>query len=184
MFEGGLIAGALVLGLLVGTPVVRQFTFSGSAAALGVAATMPLLAGLWMQERAPWGWAQSLNRSVRAIALRLFRRCTIVDLVVVSLLAGTGEEMFFRGVVQGALAQRTPVWAAVAIASVIFGIAHPVTITYGVVAAGVGVYLGLLLVVTGNLLVPTFVHVLYDFVALVYLLRVQPFRRRSVPRSS
>jgi membrane protease YdiL (CAAX protease family) len=53
----------------------------------------------------------------------------------------------------------------------LFGLAHPMSTTYVVLATVVGVYLGGLLLVTDNLLAPIVAHAAYDFVALVYLVR-------------
>ena len=41
-----------------------------------------------------------------------------------------------------------------------------------IIAALIGAYLGLLWIWTGNLLTPMVTHAVYDFVALVYFLRV------------
>ena len=58
------------------------------------------------------------------------------------------------------------------IASLLFGIAHAVTYTYALAAAVIGVYLGVLWWLAGNLLAPVACHAVYDFVALWYYLRV------------
>jgi hypothetical protein len=101
-------------------------------------------------------------------------------LVAVALLAGLGEEALFRGVLQPALATHLPVAAAVAITAVAFGVAHWITPTYALLAAIVGIYLGGLLVLSGNLLVPVVAHGLYDIVALALLVRVKPASTSSV----
>ncbi|MEI6785094.1 MAG: CPBP family glutamic-type intramembrane protease [Verrucomicrobiota bacterium] len=44
--------------------------------------------------------------------------------------------------------------------------------TYAIVAALLGVYLGLLWMWTGNLLTPMITHAVYDFATLVYFLRI------------
>ena len=54
-------------------------------------------------------------------------------------------------------------------------------------AAVVGIYLGLLWLATGNLLVPIVTHGVYDFAALVWLLRryhAQTLRGTLIPDSS
>ncbi len=61
-------------------------------------------------------------------------------------------------------------WTGLAVASVVFGLLHAVTPTYAVLAALIGVYLGGLWQVTGNILTPIVTHALYDFLLLVYLL--------------
>jgi hypothetical protein len=57
------------------------------------------------------------------------------------------------------------------VASLAFGAAHLISLTYAILAAFVGAYLGLLWIWTGNLLTPMVTHAAYGFVALVYILR-------------
>ncbi len=57
------------------------------------------------------------------------------------------------------------------LASILFGLAHPLTTGYAVMAAIFGVYLGLLWLWSGNLLVAITAHAIYDFLALLYLVR-------------
>jgi membrane protease YdiL (CAAX protease family) len=86
------------------------------------------------------------------------------------LLIGPGEELLFRGVVQGLLRERfSAVWAIV-VASVIFAAIHYAAIVgsdAGRIAAIVvlffpSVVLGALYEYTDNLVVPALVHALYD----------------------
>ena len=67
---------------------------------------------------------------------------------------------------------------AVLVTSTLFGLAHLVTPTYAVLAGLIGIYFGVLAVVTDSLLVPIVAHALYDYAALTYL--VGPFRRRGL----
>ena len=62
-------------------------------------------------------------------------------------------------------------WGALAAASVLFGVVHYVSTTYAVLATLMGAYLGVLWLVSENLVTPILVHALYDLVVLVYLLR-------------
>ena len=57
---------------------------------------------------------------------------------------------------------------------IMFGALHAVNAAYAVLAAVMGVYLGWLFLATGNLAVPIVTHGLYDFMALMYLLRFSP----------
>ena len=75
---------------------------------------------------------------------------------------------------QPALAAHLPLAAAVAVTAALFGLAHWITPTYAVLAGIVGAYLGWLLAVSGNSLVPVVAHALYDVVALALLVRVKP----------
>src|SRR5262249_11763239 len=95
----------------------------------------------------------------------------IAELALVALAAGLGEEMLFRGFLQAYLVQGMPVWPAIAIASVVFGVLHLITPTYAVLATLISLYLGWLFVATDDLLAVVVAHALYDFLALVYLIR-------------
>jgi membrane protease YdiL (CAAX protease family) len=60
---------------------------------------------------------------------------------------------------------------------VLFGLRHPISVPYMVMAAFLGLYLGTVWIVSGNLLTVIVVHTLYDFAALSYLIRIRPPRR-------
>jgi uncharacterized protein len=62
-------------------------------------------------------------------------------------------------------------------ASMVFGLLHAVTITYAVLAALVGAYLGWLALATDSLVGPIIAHSLYDFLALVYLIHTISAKR-------
>ena len=84
--------------------------------------------------------------------------------LIVSLEAGVLEEIFFRGIIQSHMdVYFATSWAAVA-SGVLFGIAHFYQGLAGVVGtSALGVWLGLMFALTGNLLVPILGHFLGDF---------------------
>jgi uncharacterized protein len=49
--------------------------------------------------------------------------------------------------------------------------------SYAMLAGVIGLYLGWLWMATGELLLPIAVHALYDFLALVYLVKIRPRRQ-------
>ncbi len=102
----------------------------------------------------------------------MFGKWSILQLLVISLIAGISEEAFFRGAIQGSPTDRVNVILAVVFASALFGACHLLTWTYAIMAAFIGAYLGLLWIWTGNLLTPMVTHAVNDFAALVYFLRV------------
>ncbi|MEX0676651.1 MAG: CPBP family intramembrane glutamic endopeptidase [Pirellulales bacterium] len=170
--EGGLVLLALVVGWLLGQPPLEQIEWTMRGALVGLAAAVPMVAALVLVTRFPLGPLADLENVVRRLIVPLFRSSRLVDLAAICALAGLGEEMLFRGVAQAGIerASGSP-WLALSLASVLFGLAHPITRTYAVLAGLIGVYLGWLLVASGNLLVPIVTHAAYDFLALVYLLR-------------
>ena len=79
-----------------------------------------------------------------------------------------GEELLFRGVVQGLLRRSLGVGPAIAVASLLFGGIHIVSIssgdawTYVLVATALGAVLGLAYEYTENLVVPIIVHAIWN----------------------
>ena len=174
VFEGGLGVLALVLGWVFAQPVVDTLKFDVSGVAWGAVATLPLVVLLLVIVRCPAGPIRGLKQLVDETVVPLFANCRCWHLAVVSAFAGIGEELLFRGLLQQSLVGYLGVWPAVIVASLAFGLAHPISKTYVATAGVIGIYLGWLLVATGNLLVPIIAHGLYDFVALVYLTRSAP----------
>jgi len=81
----------------------------------------------------------------------------------VSLSAGICEELLFRGYLIPWLGQALPIWAAVLLSSVLFGLLHAYQGPAGIVRTGaVGLVLALVFVATGSLLVPIVLHVVVD----------------------
>ncbi len=175
VIEGGLLLLAGIIGWLIGRPVASQFAWNRSQAVVGLIATIPLLGAVWLCLQSNWPPLARFRRLVETLIVPIFASCTWFDLAVISLAAGTGEEALFRGVVQSSLANHTHVIAAICLTSVVFGLAHAISVEYFVLATLVGIYLGWLWYATGNLLVPMTVHGLYDFVMLLMLTR-KPWR--------
>jgi membrane protease YdiL (CAAX protease family) len=173
--EGGLIVLALFLGWLTGNPPLATLVWSLSDAGVGVAATLPMLGLFFAILRWPIGPLGKIKRFIDEQLRPLLAPCSLLDLVGIAVLAGFGEEMFFRGVCQAALAQWTGnPWLALALASVLFGAMHAITLTYALFAAAMGAWLGWLWLWCDNLLPAILAHALYDLVALVLLLRAGP----------
>ncbi len=178
--EGSLIVAALAIGRIVGHGPLSGLDFSldalpdhAMAAWWGITATVPMLVGLVLLDRYPVGPLRGLREVVDRLLVPLFSDVSILQMALISLVAGVGEEMLFRGLLQGGLSEAIgPPWGvlpAVVVASAVFGLAHFITPTYAVLAGLIGVYLGWLFFVTGSLVAPMVTHAVYDFAALVYL---------------
>lgn len=178
--EGALVLVALALGAWTGVAPFATLTWSWRGLAWGVLATAPLLLGLRWTLRTRWPPLARLVGLVEERLAPLFAGRGAGELVLIAALAGVGEEALFRGTIQTALSGHLPVWAAVAAAAAMFGLAHCLTPTYAVLTALVGAYLGSLFALTGNLLVPILAHALYDLVALAALAAVKPDPTRTV----
>lgn len=133
----------------------------GTSLGLGVLATLPLLLLLvaltWTPLRHLPAFRRIHERLEQGFGPTL-SRLQSWQIVVISIAAGVGEEILFRGVLQ----PRITLWGA----ALIFGLLHSITFTYTVVATALGAYLGWVFQATENLAVPILAHALYDAIAL------------------
>jgi membrane protease YdiL (CAAX protease family) len=180
LFEAGLGATAIALGWWTG-PLPWETISTGTTrqlwmgAAAGVLAALASFAFVVWADRRPLRVFEQLQRTIRQLVVPLFRGVSTHGLAAISLAAGVGEELLFRGYAQAALAQwLAPPWGsllALCLASLLFGLCHWVSSAYAIVATGMGLLLGGLFLVTGNLIAPVVAHALYDFLVLYYLCR-------------
>lgn len=169
LLEGGLLVVAVLLGIWLNQPILEQFDFGWSAWMWGLLATIPLLAAMTWLDRSSFQHLARLRQLVDQIIKTIFTKCTVWDLALISLLAGVGEEALFRGLLQNLMLPHFgPVVAVVSVA-IVFGFLHYLSFSYAIYATLMGIYMGWLLLIFDNLLVPMIVHAAYDFVALYYL---------------
>ncbi len=83
------------------------------------------------------------------------------EIAALAVLSGVSEEIFFRGAVQGEI--------GIVAASLLFGLLHPLNVSYVIWASAVGFAFGMLYQMTGSLLPPMICHGGYNFAALLYL---------------
>ena len=176
-FEGGLALLSLLLGWRLGHPPLRHFVWSLEDALWGVVATLPLLALFLAILKWPIGPLARAKHFCENEAEPLLHDSSWSEIGLVSLSVGVSEEMLFRGVFQAALTNWLGVPMGLGLASVLFGLLHPISVPYMVMAAFLGLYLGTVWIVSGNLLTVIVVHTLYDFAALSYLIRIRPPHR-------
>ncbi|MDT8449364.1 MAG: CPBP family intramembrane glutamic endopeptidase [Wenzhouxiangellaceae bacterium] len=169
-FEGGLGALALLLALVFGVRPWLAIDFGVDALSQSLLATVPPVAAILVLMRRRWQWVERLDRLVRQYLLPLFRDAGPTAVFAVALMAGIGEELLFRGLIQAGLSDELGLIGALAVASLLFGLVHAVTKVYFLMTCLMGLYLGWLYLVTGNLLVPVLVHFLYDWIVLSWYL--------------
>ncbi|HEY8549889.1 MAG TPA: CPBP family intramembrane glutamic endopeptidase [Vicinamibacterales bacterium] len=140
-------------------PVAASLTI-GIVTAAGLAAVQ-----WWLLRLAPdRGPVRALRALYREWLRPLFGRARLRDILLVSAMAGVGEELLFRGAMQ-------PAWGWLA-ASLIFGACHAGgrgTWPLALWAAVTGGLLGWLAIVTNGLLAPIVAHAVYDALALGYI---------------
>src|SRR5262249_8615670 len=125
--EGGLVVAAIVLGWFFDQHPLNRCSFEITAVLWGVVATVPLLGIFALLDRWPIGPFKRLKEFTEKTVRPMLAPCTVVDLIGISCLAGLGEEMLFRGLIQDALAAQLPTWLAIWLTAVAFGLVHAVT---------------------------------------------------------
>jgi uncharacterized protein len=169
LFEASLAPLALGLGWLVGQPPLEGFSWSLADAAIGALAAMPMFGLLLVGMSRPVGPLARIKQFFEEEARPIMVGRTRADLALLSLAAGIGEEMLFRGVIQAALTRWMGRWVGLVGGSLLFGLMHPISPTYIAIATAVGAYLGALWLIDGNLLSVIIAHAVYDFLALIVL---------------
>ncbi len=173
LLEMALVGLAWGLGWLLGISPWGTLQWSWRGLGLGLLATLPMIPVFFLCERWSIGPLRRIRQFIDEVVRPLLGGASTFELALLALAAGIGEELLFRGVLQGVFEDRFGTATGLALASLLFGLAHAITPGYVVLAAGIGAYLGLTWIASGNLLVPIVAHALYDFLALLYLLRWQ-----------
>ncbi len=166
LVEGGLVVVALGVGWVFNVQPLETVTWDVDALLWGIGGAIPLYAGFVICDRYPVGPLRPIKELLVDILGPLLARCSKWDLAAIALLAGIGEETLFRGLLLP-LFGGDSFWLGLLISSVLFGLAHSVTMTYVVLATVAGLYFGLQLHYSGNLLAPIITHALYDYLAFV-----------------
>lgn len=143
----------------------------GRALVIGVAATVPMLIFLWLLLSVQWQPLVGLRQQAQSMVSRLLEGASGPPIILLAIMAGVGEELLFRGSLQPLMGRWTSPWGGMLLASLLFGLAHPMSRAYIAVATLCGLYLGTLSLLTGEVLSATVAHALYDIVALVVLYR-------------
>jgi membrane protease YdiL (CAAX protease family) len=186
VFEGGLVFVALGLGLVFRINPFAEFRVAGTAIALGIAAALPPFLLLVVTDCFRFSALERIKRIVLQLLGPSLIACRWYELALVSALAGFGEELVFRGVLQR-LFERwldfggSGLIAGLIVSNVIFGLLHFLTPTYAILAMVMGIYFGVLLDSTNppSLVVPMVAHGVYDYLAFLLLRRAA--RTEAIP---
>jgi uncharacterized protein len=159
-----LTAVALGIAWLAGVDLRPLLHFDWTQAALGVAAVVPMSIVFFV--------APDLKDKVVDLLGSALAECRLFDLVLLAAMAGVSEELVFRGALEGWL-ERYDIVAAMIVTNVLFGLMHPITLAYLVMAAAFGFYFSVLanLGAERNLTAPIVAHSVYDFIGFLLIAR-------------
>lgn len=178
-FEGGMGILAVLLGLPFGLRIWETAAPNTRAALEIVAVTLPMLFGFLAMKTLPLESFRKIDRLVREIFKDYLKQLPFWKLAGIGVLAGFGEELFFRGLLQTGAIQLLDyfvpgdfgyhgMFAVVFFVSVLFGLGHAITKTYFFLAFLISVYFGVVFIATENILVPISAHALYDIFVLLW----------------
>ena len=173
-FEASLILVAVFLGWVANIDPFEHLYFSETAIAYGVIGTLPLFLMFLSLEKLQGESVVKIRKLLLNTLGPGLHSYHWSDLLILAAIAGIAEELLFRGVIQPWIENSWGITTGLIASNIVFGLVHAVTPLYAVLAALVGIYLGLSLDYSGdrNLLIPVIIHGLYDFLAFVALMRV------------
>jgi membrane protease YdiL (CAAX protease family) len=163
-------------------PSLKEEDIAVLSAAWGLGAGLAFFGIMLVLDKLPWNPLENLRDVVERALARLLRDATMLQIFALSAAAGIGEEVLFRGFLQQGVADAMrrlqfeelhAQIAAIAAASIIFGLVHAVTKTYLVAATIMGAALGYLYIAADDILAPIVAHGVYDFIAILYFVRSQ-----------
>ena len=171
ILESALGFAGIVLAFWREIPLFARLELTTESLSRGVLACLPMLLLMGVVTTSRWAPLVRLTQQVESIVREMFASSHWLEIAMISLAAGVGEEILFRGALQPWIASLVNPWFALSVVSLLFGLAHAMSITYLVVATLIGFYLGWLAMEYDDLIAPIVAHALYDFVALVFVQR-------------
>ena len=180
LMEGGLVVIAFLLEWAAGVQSLA-IIWEWRAVGWGILATIPMFLLFIVGHYYPVGPLLPIKRFLIEMLGPPLANCRQYHLVLLAVLAGFCEEILFRGVLLPWMGLGGDAFGLIG-SSILFGLAHMVTVTYAVLAFLFGLYLGLLPSTTDapNLLVPIVTHAVYDYLA--FLVVIQAYRSEQVAR--
>ena len=148
--------------------------------AFGLFATIPMLLSIVLTVMVPWRPLVELRELVQTKLAPFFRGMPSWALLLIAMGAGFGEEWLFRGfgiqgivwLLPGTWPPEVVQWTAILIVALVFGAMHALTPMYFSMTLAIGIYLGYLVLLTDSLLPAVVAHGLYDYIALLYIMRL------------
>ncbi|QDV15962.1 CAAX amino terminal protease self- immunity [Gimesia panareensis] len=178
LFSIGFIVIAFGLGWALDVSPLTNLNWNWTDLLIGVLAALPMFLFFLLSVKLPVPAFQKIKQFLLDELGPRIVNGSLLELFILCIFIGLGEELLFRGVLQSWSTQYGVVFAIV-FTNMIFGILHSITRLYVIVATLMGVYLSLLLVLftPQNLLIPITTHTVYDF--LCFLMIIHLYRKQQ-----
>jgi membrane protease YdiL (CAAX protease family) len=170
LFQGSIGVAGLILIWLFAIPVHTGGLSLIQSLAGGVLGALGTYGALLFLSHIPGLFPETMDQQMRGLH-RFASGFGWLALAALSIVAGVGEELLFRGAVQGWLAGAVGDPAAIVVASLLFGLVHYISFTYFLVATGLGLLLGCAYAISGSIVLVMIWHAVYDMIALYCLVR-------------
>lgn len=170
--EGGLALIGWAAAAWQGIDLAGPLRPSGLAFAAGLLTALPFIALAIGSHNLDWAPMRRIRHDLDRI-LPVFKKLALWQIALISILAGVGEEILFRGVLQQVLLDRFGLLAGLLGASLLFGMVHYLSFAYFISATLMGFILGGLYLLTDSLLAAVIAHAVYDFGVLIFLTRAK-----------
>jgi membrane protease YdiL (CAAX protease family) len=185
LFEGGLSILALFIGFLFGLNLWSGLVFDVTTVFYILGLTLPLIVCYFILLWLPFECLKKIDQLICELFQQYMIHFSVWQIAILSVAAGLGEELLFRSLLQSGIYAAVTngtinpiglelltdyrLMSVLVLVSILFGAAHAVTITYFFLAFIISIYLGVILILTGNIIIPISIHALYDFLVLVFI---------------
>ena len=183
--EGGLTVLAIIIAYFAKIPLREMFAVTPFAVVLGMLGTLPMFLLCYLVYKLPGKAIEFTRRFMKMMYHDFVRHCSVMQLLLMAILSGIGEELFFRGFLQTTIAhwcggETRGLVIAIVITSILFGLAHPISKLYVFLCFVIGLYLGVIFAWSGNnLIAPILLHAIYNFVIFLNMPRMTGFSVKS-----
>ena len=135
-----------------------------------------VLAGVVLYALAYWLTLspKAVTKSVRDILVTLrqmFKNFSWTQIVILSILAGVGEELLMRGALQSWLDPKIGTPFAILLTAVVFGLLHFMNIAYVVLTFCIGIIFGVMFHLSESMIFVMLAHTVYDILAFAAIIK-------------
>lgn len=168
LFQAGIVLLGLLPLLIFDIPVALDGLAPAGYLAWGTLAGVLTYGGLLALSLVDVLSSDSMKKHIRDLH-RFVRSQRWPVLIGLAVLAGIGEELLFRGVIQGWLGHHLGLFAGIVAGAMVFGLAHAMSVAYFLVATALGLLFGVAYALTDSLQLVMVWHAVYDLVVIAVL---------------
>jgi hypothetical protein len=168
LFQAGIVLLGLIPLMIFNIPVATGGMTASGYLLWGTLAGLLTYGGMLVLSLVDMLSSDSLQKHIRDLHRFVCSQRWPV-LIGLAVLAGIGEELLFRGVIQGWVGQHLGVVVGILAGAMVFGLAHAMSLAYFLVATALGAIFGVAYALTDSLQLVMVWHAVYDLVVIAVL---------------